>query len=177
MPLDHFQQPRQFMRPESIIPRQHHRIEPELRRELITVDVHVRPEDTIMPMRILCAAVFAALILPRLSGAQAAPHPAAADAGTIACRALETHTDDNLKATVVVFHQRDDAQRSQLATLLREHSGAMVEVQAGDGAWRRARVVRLKSCFGRGLLFLAAPAPFPDHTEFALRLPTGSESR
>jgi hypothetical protein len=111
------------------------------------------------------------LILSILSGAQAAPQAAAAGAGTIACRALETHTDDALKVTVVVFHQRDEAQRSQLATLLHAHSGVMVEVQAGDGTWRRARLVRLKSCFGRGLLMLPAPAPFSDHAEFALRLP------
>ncbi len=111
------------------------------------------------------------LILPVLSGAQAAPRLATADAGTIACRALEAHTDDELKVTVVVFHQRDEAQRSQLAALLREHSGAIVEVQGGDGAWRRARLVRLKSCFGRGLLLVPAPAPFSDRAEFVLRVP------
>ncbi len=123
-----------------------------------------------MPMRILCA-VFAALILPLMSWSQAAPPPTTADTSTIACRALEAHTDDELKVTVVVFHQRDEAQRSQLAALLREHSGAMVEVQSGDGAWRRARLVRLKSCFGRGLLMLPAPAPFSGRAEFVLRLP------
>jgi hypothetical protein len=109
------------------------------------------------------------LALPVLSEAQAAPP--SADAVTIACRALEAHTDDGLKVTVIVFHQRDEAQRSRLATLLREHSGAMVEVQSGDGAWRRARLVRLKSCFGRGLLMLPAPAPFSDRAEFVLRVP------
>ncbi|MFZ3214343.1 MAG: hypothetical protein WA188_22790 [Terriglobales bacterium] len=123
-------------------------------------------------MRIV-SVVFATLFLlvPVRSASQAAPHSATADAGTIACRALEAHTDDELKMTVVVFHQRDEAQRSQLAALLREHSGAMVEVQSGDGAWRRARLVRLKSCFGRGLLMLRAPAPFSDRAEFVLRLP------
>lgn len=63
----------------------------------------------------------------------------------IACRALEVHTDDELKVTVVVFLQRDEGQRSQLAALLREYSGAMVEVQTGNGAWWRARLLRLKS--------------------------------
>ena len=118
------------------------------------------------------SAVFATLLvlLPGLSAAQAAP-PASPQTGTIACRALEAHSDDALKVTVVVFHQRDDAQRSQLAELLREHSGQMVEVQASDGSWRRARMVRLKSCFGRGLLLLPVPAPFSERAEFALRLP------
>jgi len=117
----------------------------------------------------LVAALF--LILPAFSVPQVAPSSATATPGTIACRALETHTDDELNIAVVVFHQRDEAQRSQLATLLRGHSGEMVEVQTADGAWRRARMVRLKSCFGRGLLLLPAPGPFPDRAEFALRLP------
>ena len=124
-----------------------------------------------MPTRIVFVLVaLLSMLLPAPSPAQTAP-PRTTDAGTIACRALEAHTDDELKVTVVVFHQRNEAQRSQLAALLREHSGAMVEVQAGDGAWRRARLVRLKSCFGRGLLMLAAPAPFSDRAQFLLRLP------
>jgi len=124
-----------------------------------------------MPAKIIAhtiAVLF--LISPVLSGSQAAP-PAPAQTGTIACRALEAHTDDELKVTVVVFHQRDEAQRSQLAELLRGHSGQMVEVQASDGSWRHARLLRLKSCFGRGLLMLPVPAPFSDRAEFALRLP------
>lgn len=123
-----------------------------------------------MPMQIapVVFALAAFLILPVLSPAQAAP--TTAEASTIACRALEAHTDDELKVTVIVFHQRDEAQRAPLATLLRERSGAMVEVQGTDGSWRRARLVRLKSCFG-GLLMLPDAAPFPDRAEFALRLP------
>jgi hypothetical protein len=123
-----------------------------------------------MPTKIIAQAIAVLfLVSPALPGPQVAP-PASPQTATIACRALETHTDDELKVTVVVFHQRDEAGRSQLATLLREHSGAMVEVQAADGGWRRARVVRLKSCFGRGLLLVPAPAPFSDRAEFALRL-------
>jgi len=116
--------------------------------------------------------LIAALILIQavVSGSQAVP-PAPLQTGTIACRALEAHSDDALKVTVVVFHQRDEAQRTQLAALLREHSGEMAEVQAGDGIWRQARLVRLKSCFGRGLLMLAAAPPFADRAEFLLRLP------
>jgi hypothetical protein len=96
---------------------------------------------------VACTALF--LIFPALPGPQATPASTTADASTIACRTLEVHTDDELKVAVVVFHQRDEAQRSRLAVLLREHSGAMVEVQAGDGAWRRARLVRLKSALRR----------------------------
>jgi hypothetical protein len=123
----------------------------------------------------IASVIFTALvlILPVLSSAQI-PQAPIATAGMIVCRALETHTDTELKVTVVVFHQRDEAQRSQLAALLRGHSGTMVEVQAGDGNWRRARVVRLKSCFGRGLLLLPAPAPFSERGEFMLRVPADS---
>jgi len=126
----------------------------------------------------IASVMFAALVLMLHfpAGAQVAPS-AMTDVNTVACRTLEAHTDDELKVTVVVFHQRDEAQRSQLATLLRGHSGEMVEVRAGDGVWRRARMVRLKSCFGRGLLLLPAPAPFSESAEFTLRLPTDSESR
>jgi hypothetical protein len=85
--------------------------------------------------------------------------------------ALETHTDDKLKVTVVVFHQRNQTQRSLLAEMLRAHSGQVVEVQAADGAWRHAYLARLRSCFGRGLLLLPAPAPFAEGAGFALRLP------
>jgi len=123
-----------------------------------------------MPTKIIAHTVAVLLLVsPVLSGSQAAPP--APQTGTIVCRTLETHTDDALKVTVVVFHQRDEAQRSQLAELLRGHSGQMVEVQASDGSWRRARLLRLKSCFGRGLLMLPAPAPFSERAEFALRLP------
>jgi len=123
-----------------------------------------------MPAKIIAHTIaLLFLLLPGLSVPQSTSQ--AANAATIVCRALETHTDDALKVMVVVFHQRDEAQRSQLGTLLRERSGEMVEVQAADGVWRRARLVRLKSCFGRGLLMLPVPSPFSDRAEFMLRVP------
>lgn len=122
-----------------------------------------------MAARIFCSLLVTVMLAPR-SLSHTAP-PTTANAETIACRALEMHTDDELNVTAVVFHQRDQAQRSQLAALLREHSGEMVEVQAGDGTWRQARMVRLKSCFGRGLLLLQAKAPLTDRSDFLLRLP------
>jgi len=123
-----------------------------------------------MLTRIFSAIVVLLVVMPQPSSPQSAPAPTAAT-GTIACRALETLTDDGLKIAVIVFHQRDEEARSQLGALLREHSGETVEVQAGGGAWRRARLARLKSCFGRGLLMLPSPAPFSARGEFVLRLP------
>jgi len=102
--------------------------------------------------------------------------PSGVAAGSLGCRALETYTDGELKVAAIVFHQHDEAQRSQLAVLLRDHSGEMVEIQGEDGKWRRARMVRLKSCFGRGLLLLTAPAPFSEHAEFLLRVPAGPQT-
>jgi len=99
-----------------------------------------------------------------------------AESAAIACRALETYNVADLKVTAVVFHQRDETQRSQLVALLHQHSGEVVEIQASDGKWQRAHLLRLKSCFGRGLLLLATPASIPEHAEFALRLPAISNN-
>ena len=54
----------------------------------------------------IATVLLAALVLmrPTLVGAQGAPSTAA-EVGAISCRALEVHTDDGLKVTVVVFHQ------------------------------------------------------------------------
>jgi len=111
------------------------------------------------------------LLVPVLTAAQTEPH---APAVVIACRALEVHTDPELKVAVIVFHQRDHAQRSELAVLLRDHSGETVEIQGDNGSWQSARMVRLKSCFGRGLLMMAAPSPIAQRSQFLLRVPGGA---
>jgi hypothetical protein len=111
------------------------------------------------------------LAIPVLAGAQAEEHPVAV---TIACRALEVHTDPDLKTAIVVFHQRDQAQASELAVLLRDHSGETVEIQGADGGWHSARMERLKTAFGRGMLMLAAPSPIAEHAQFLLRVPGGA---
>ncbi len=106
-----------------------------------------------------------------LAGAQTGQHPIST---TIACRALDTYSDPELRISFIVFHQRDEAQRSELAVLLRNHSGQMVEIQGADGNWRSARVIRLKSCFGRGLLLLPSPSPISEHSQFLVRVPGGA---
>lgn len=91
--------------------------------------------------------------------------------GAITCRALEVHAVENLGVTLVVFHQRDEAARASLGEFLREHSGAGVEFQTHDGQWHTATLVRLKSCFGRGLLvFSTASARLEEKDEFMLRV-------
>lgn len=117
--------------------------------------------------------LFAVLVTlsPLFLTAQPGQHPVAV---TIACRALDTYTDPELKISFIVFHQRDEAQRSELATLLRNYSGQTVEIQGADGNWRSARMIRLKSCFGRGLLLLSAPSPIAEHSQFLVRVPGGA---
>lgn len=88
----------------------------------------------------------------------------------IPCRVLEAHTSPQSGVTVIVFHQRDASDRARLGELLRGHSGEAVEIQTADGHWHAATVLRLKSCFGRGLLlFPAKEATLGEKDEFVLR--------
>jgi hypothetical protein len=93
---------------------------------------------------------------------------------TIACRALEVHSDAELKTAIIIFHQSDQSQRNELGVLLHNHSGDMVEIQGSDGGWHPAHMVRLKSAFGRGMLMLMAPSPVAEHSQFLLRVPGGA---
>ena len=96
--------------------------------------------------------------------------------GTVACRALEVHRSEQPAVTVAVFHQRDKQDQPRLSALLQRNSGASVMVQIGDGAWQHATVVRLKSCFGRGLLILPPGEPAPkDGETFLLKFASGSD--
>ena len=96
-------------------------------------------------------------------------------ADTIACRVLEAHASTSPAVVVVVFHQRDKIDQARLASALRQHSGEGVEIDTGDGRSASATLVRLKSCFGRGLLLLPADAPaMKDGATFVLKFSTGS---
>jgi hypothetical protein len=107
-----------------------------------------------------------------LVAAQPAGAPPASASPLVACRALEAHTDATLGVTIVVFHQRDDSDRSRVGALLRAHDGAAIEFQTSDGTSHAATVMRLKSCFGRGLLlFRAGAATLAEKDEFLLREP------
>jgi hypothetical protein len=102
--------------------------------------------------------------------AWAGPSPEEASEQVVACRVLEAHTIEQLRVTAVIFHQRDAKDRDRLSELLRRHAEAPVEVQTAGGAWNRATVARLKSCFGRGLLLLPLGAVFlTEKDEFLLK--------
>jgi len=98
-----------------------------------------------------------------------------AGADTIACRVLEAHASTSPAVVAVVFHQRDKIDQARLSSALRQHSGEGVEVETGDGKSVSATVVRLKSCFGRGLLLLPADAPaIKDGATFMMTFSSGS---
>jgi hypothetical protein len=74
--------------------------------------------------------------------------------------------------TIVVFTQRDKPDHARLADLLKENDGGAVELRTADGKWHKATLVRVRSCFGRGLLFMAGDAGEPkDRENFLLRFP------
>ncbi len=88
------------------------------------------------------------------------------------CRALETHTNAQPAVSVVVFTQRDKPDHARLSDLLKESDSAAVELRTIDGKWHKATLVRLRTCFGRGMLFLAADSGAPhDRENFLLRFP------
>lgn len=113
------------------------------------------------------------LSAPAPSASSSPKLPAAA---FVNCRALETHTNSLPAVTIVVFNQRDKNDHVCLSELLKDQPGP-VEVKTSDGKWHKATVARLKSCFGRGLLFLSGDVDEPkDRENFLLRFPSKSAS-
>ncbi len=91
-------------------------------------------------------------------------------AETVACKVLESSTSERPSITLAVFHHRDAADRARLGTILRQHNGEPVEFQTADGRWHAATLLRLKTCFGRGLLlFDPGSARFAPGDTFLLK--------
>jgi hypothetical protein len=80
----------------------------------------------------------------------------ATEVESIACRAMEAEVSARFGVRVVIFHYRDAADRNRLGQLLRKYDGTTVRFETQGGSWRPATVLRLKTCFGRGLLIFAA---------------------
>jgi hypothetical protein len=87
---------------------------------------------------------------------------------TIACRVLEAHISAERGVTIVIFHQSAREDQECLSNLLKQNTGATVEWQSGNASWHAATVVRLKSCFGRGLLIVPAGGETPKDGETIL---------
>ena len=94
--------------------------------------------------------------IPALVGGQNPPAPARKL--EIAARVMEVHNDATTGATVAIFHQADARDRDTMSDFLRIHADGNVQFRTADGLTRMARVFRLGSCFGRGLLVFPAPA-------------------
>ena len=126
-------------------------------------------------MRMIQGIAFAACCAAILIGASplstaTARANSATTSNTVACSVLEMHLVTQPAVTVVVFHQRDKADQARLGELLRRRSESSVEFQTTDGAWHSATVLRLKSCFGRGLLiFPAGTAHLEEKGSFLLK--------
>jgi len=115
--------------------------------------------------------LFVVQLMVMVSAADGRRHQAGADAAGIACQVMESHSDSTLGVPAVIFHQRDAKGRSALGDFLRAHSGDMVEFRTADGVKHSARIFRLGSCFGRGLLvFSSSAARLSEHDEILLRL-------
>lgn len=71
---------------------------------------------------------------------------------TIICTALEVHANAQPGTTIAIIHQQSKPDQARFASLLARADGGSVQIQAKDGAWVTATIVRLRSCFGRGLL-------------------------
>lgn len=126
-----------------------------------------------MFQRIAFAALAAAILVcaspPPTARAQAS---STATSNTVACSVLEVHSLAKPTVTVVVFHQRNKTDQERLGDLLRRASDSSVEFQTADGVWHSATVLRLKSCFGRGLLVFPAGTAHPAEKDtFLLRFP------
>ena len=101
----------------------------------------------------------------------------AADDHVVACRVLEAHAAAWPEVTIILFHQQQNEDQARLGSLLRAKSGAQVGVKLAGGDWKPATVVRLKNCFGRGLLLFPAAGPAPkDGESFLIKFPSEKDS-
>lgn len=56
-----------------------------------------------------------------------------------------------------IVHHKQQKDQARIAAWLRNHGGARVSFQTGDGKVHPAILQRLKDCFGRGLLLYTDP--------------------
>jgi hypothetical protein len=120
------------------------------------------------------ALLFAAIVISARFAASETTKDSQArpDQKNVSCRVLESHTSSERGVTIVIFHQSAKEDQERLSNLLKENEGETVEWRRGDAQWQAATVLRLKSCFGRGLLILPAASAAPKEGEtFLLKFP------
>jgi len=74
----------------------------------------------------------------------------------VACRIMEVHANKEPGVVLVIFHQRDKVDQPRFAALLKQSTGGTIQIRPAGTQWQNATVIRLKSCFGRGMLILPA---------------------
>ena len=121
------------------------------------------------------AKIILMVLLVALPTAVIAGPGSAANVGAIACQAMEVKASARFAIRLVVFHYRDQADRNRLGQLLRKYDGGNVQFETRGGPWRPATVLRLKTCFGRGLLVFSASGPkLARGDEFLIEFPSRS---
>ena len=122
------------------------------------------------PLFAICLAALA--ISAASAAAQEQAVAPAKSPNVVACRVIEVHVSKDPGAVLVIFHQHDKQDQPRLATLLKQASGEMIQIQLPGASWQSAEVIRLKTCFGRGLLVLpAGAAPPKEGSDFAVKFP------
>lgn len=93
----------------------------------------------------------------------------------ILCSALEVKTAERMGVALVMFHQANKSDGLRLGELLKRNDGASVEFETSDGHAHTATLLRLGTCFGRGLLvFPAGSVRLTPREQFWLKFPQGS---
>ena len=117
---------------------------------------------------LVCAIAF---VVPSLAARQAASHPnAAPESAVVDCRVLEAHASTAPAALVVIFHQLEKKDQPRLAALIKANSGTDADIQIRSSAWTKARIFRLRTCFGRGMMILSpGEAGLKDGDAFRIR--------
>jgi hypothetical protein len=122
------------------------------------------------------------LLTPHIVHAQSAnqasqaSHPAASN--LVACRILEVHANKDPGIVLVIFHQRDKQDQPRFAALLKQSSGGTIQIRPAGAQWQNAPVIRLKSCFGRGMLILpAGTASLKERADVLVKFPDAKASQ
>lgn len=100
-----------------------------------------------------------------------APSPESS-AHTIACKVMEVFAAQKQGVNAIIFHQRDKVDGPRLGELLKSYSGREMEFETKNGQSHQATIMRMKSCFGRGLLIIASgDVKLGEKDEFILKIP------
>lgn len=97
-----------------------------------------------------------------------AAHPTAGS-NVVTCRVLEVHANKEPGVVLVIFHQRDKQDQPRFAALLKQSTGGTIQIRPAGAQWKSASVIRLKSCFGRGMLILPPGTSLKEHADLVVK--------